>query len=380
MSDKVQSTGRHRDVVRGHSASPDAVAAAAELADQLGAGPFAAVVFFCSPAYDLEALGGALESHFDCPLVGCTTAGEIISPFGYLTESLVGVAFSADAFSVDTRVWPDLSACLDESEEGHWPHAEAEGDKRSFGLLLIDGLAMLEERVVSKIQGYLRDVPLVGGSAGDGLQFQQTRVYFDGAFQDRAAALLIFSTRLPFKLFQIKNLQPTSDKLVVTEADPPSRTVREINGRPAAEEYAQTVGVDIEALSAEQFARHPLMLRMGGEYYVRSIQRVNPDRSLTFYCAIDNGLVLTLAESQPMVEDVRRAFAELAEAVPGLQLVLVCDCILRRLELVERGELSALREVLADYPFAGFSTYGEQLGSIHMNQTLTGVAIGALHD
>jgi hypothetical protein len=37
------------------------------------------------------------------------------------------------------------------------------------------------------------------------------------------------------------------------------------------------------------FAAHPLMVRAGGDYHVRSVQSANPDGSLTFYCAIDEG-------------------------------------------------------------------------------------------
>jgi len=32
--------------------------------------------------------------------------------------------------------------------------------------------------------------------------------------------------------------------------------------------------------------------------------------------------------------------------------------------------------VLKDYPVVGFSTYGEQFNSIHVNQTLTAIALG----
>jgi len=36
---------------------------------------------------------------------------------------------------------------------------------------------------------------------------------------------------------------------VVTEADPAKRIVKEINGLPAAEEYARLVGVDVHELT-----------------------------------------------------------------------------------------------------------------------------------
>jgi hypothetical protein len=56
--------------------------------------------------------------------------------------------------------------------------------------------------------------------------------------------------------------------------------------------------------------------------------------------------------------------------------VLGCDCILRRLELQQKGLLDEAPNVLRGADFIGFSTYGEQFNGIHVNHTLTGVALG----
>ena len=49
------------------------------------------------------------------------------------------------------------------------------------------------------------------------------------------------------------------------------------------------------------------MVRLGGAEYVRSIQKANPDGSLSFYCAIDEGLVLTLSEGRDLLQPDSRA-------------------------------------------------------------------------
>ena len=46
----------------------------------------------------------------------------------------------------------------------------------------------------------------------------------------------------------------TDELAVVTAADPASRTVRELNGRPAAAEYARLAGTSSDALSNTLFA------------------------------------------------------------------------------------------------------------------------------
>ncbi len=118
------------------------------------------------------------------------------------------------------------------------------------------------------------------------------------------------------------------------------------------------------------------MLRIGGEYFVRSIQKVNDDGSLTFFCAIDSGLVLTVAQPRNLLENLQANLSRVTEEIKEPAFIFGCDCILRRLEMSQRDELDQAKEILAPYPFIGFSTYGEQYGGIHVNHTLTGLAVG----
>ncbi len=47
------------------------------------------------------------------------------------------------------------------------------------------------------------------------------------------------------------------------------------------------------------FAAYPVVVRIGNADFVRSIQKMNPDGSLTFYCAIDEGIVFKVAKGAP---------------------------------------------------------------------------------
>ncbi len=120
-------------------------------------------------------------------------------------------------------------------------------------------------------------------------------------------------------------------------------------------------------------------MRVGGQHHVRSIQQLNADGNLNFFSAIDEGLVLTLAEPENMVDHLERELGRLSsDRAPDT--ILACDCLLRRLEAQEKQMTGALSKVLAENGVVGFSTYGEQLNSMHVNQTLTGVAIYAPND
>jgi hypothetical protein len=163
---------------------------------------------------------------------------------------------------------------------------------------------------------------------------------------------------------------------VITEADPEHRQVFEIDGEPAAQAYAEILGLEVDQLNPMVFSSHPVMLKIGGEYYVRSIQKVNEDGSLSFYCAIDNGLVLTVAKGVDLVQNLQQQLSEIETQIANPRLILGCDCILRRLEAQEKEVTENVSETLNGHNFIGFSTYGEQFNAVHVNQTLTGVAIG----
>ena len=245
----------------------------------------------------------------------------------------------------------------------------------SFALLLIDGLSRREEPVTRVLQNALGGVQLVGGSAGDALNFGITQVYAEGAFHTDSAALVLVTTPLPFRVFKTQHFVPTDHRVVVTDADAERRIVREIDGRPAAEAYAELVGVSVQSLDPLRFAGRPMVVLIDGTNYVRSIQKANPDGSLTLMCAIEEGLVLRSAHGVGLVENLVQSFAQTRDAIGPPQLVIGCDCILRKLEITERGLGGLVEEVLSDNNFIGFSSYGEQFGGVHINQTLTGIAI-----
>ncbi len=338
------------------------------------------VVFFCSPRYDLDALGAALKAAFDCPVAGCTTAGEIGVGEGYVEGGIVAASFSSPAVSMHPVLIDGLSpldsATLDRKMSVLEKTAGDFNPRRQFALLLVDGLSLSEERVCSALYDHLHGVSLVGGSAGDEMKFQQTAVYHDGRFHSDAAVLTLFDCRVPFRAFRLQHFEPGTERMVITAADPENRLVHEINGAPAAEEYAAAVGVPVESLGPDVFAANPVLLKVGGEYYVRSPQAARPDGALAFYCAIDNGLVVTLGKGRDIVGHLERELHNLKEEVGGLEFVLGCDCIFRRLEMQQTEQLEAASRVMQGTRFLGFSTYGEQFNGLHVNQTLTGVALG----
>ena len=365
---------------RGRTATEAALA----LRPEMPAHGLSALVVFFSPDYDADEFAAAMAQAFPgVPVYGCSTAGEL-TPEGLSEGGVVALGFRSRDFAIVAQPIAELDRVSFEDVRGHVRNLRARMEKEEgaaagrsrFGLLLVDGMCLREEALISAIGACLDDIQVVGGSAGDGMNFGKTWVLFDGKAHQNTAVLLLVSTDLPHRLFKCNSFEPTTTKLVVTEADIEKRIVREINAEPAAAEYARIVGVNIDELNAYCFAAHPVIVRVGGDYYARSIQRANEDGSLTFFCAIDEGLVLTAAGRLDTLGTVEDMFRATEEELGDVELYIGFDCLHRRLDAEQRQISRDLADLYRRHNVVGFNTYGEQFRSMHLNQTFSGVAIG----
>ncbi|RNF34391.1 FIST N-terminal domain-containing protein [Paracoccus methylarcula] len=364
-------------------AGPVAVQAdrdAADLADRLLAGLRAAdpglVLVFGAAGEGLAKLGGDLQAALppECVICGCSSAGEI-GPCGYSSGSVVAIGFPRSSFRAEAIMLRNLAtlpvsdwmAMLRRMHRNFGPDAA----RSQFGLLLVDGVAGQEDALVSTIEAALPAVPVLGGSAGDALDFRQTTLLVDGEVTSNAAVFLLVETDLAVSEVTFAHFSPTETRAVVTAAIPDKRRIVELNAEPAAEEYARIIGLAMQDLTPTEFARHPLLLRMGRRHHVRAISELTEDGGLSLMSSIDTGTVLTLGRS----DDMTQGFAEALEALPRPPLmVLGFDCILRRLALERAGLMDTMSEMFTRYRVAGFNTYGEQHSGMHVNQTFVGVA------
>ncbi len=384
LSSSTPATG----VKRAGSENPNPAEAAREIHAGLAQDSPACIIFYCSADYCLELLSQELEKLFSgIQLIGCTTAGEI-TPLGCRVNSISAFSLSSAQFAVEAKLIENLASfTADEAEilvsdmvQRLKNHAVAPIAGHSFALSLLDGMSIREELVLNALSSGLQEIPLVGGSAGDNQHFVDTQIYFNGTFQAKSAVLVLVNTICPFEVFSSHHLIPQTDKLVVTRASPYERVVHEFNAEPAALEYCRINGLAIEDLTAETFGVCPLAVQLSDELYARSIQKVNDDLSLTFFCAIDVGVILTSMRSSGLVAHTKELLSRITEKIGSPQVIIGYDCIHRRCEIDRLNLVDAMSELYARYNVIGFNTYGEQSNGMHLNHTLTGVAIGSVDD
>jgi hypothetical protein len=333
----------------------------------------ALVLFFASSRYDPGEISSQIKEKFpDATVVGCSTAGEIVSGH-VLKNSVVAMALESDVISAVASGIIDLNSRQSPSDVV-FTLADAFGCKpldlnpsQYVGVILIDGLSCAEEKLMEKI-GDLVNITVIGGSAGDDLAFQKTWVYLDGKAYENSAVLLLIKPGCHFDIIKTQSFCGMNRRLTPTLVDEESRKVIEFNGKPAVTAYAEAIGVS-ESEAPGQFMSHPVGLISGDEPFVRSPQRIE-ETSLYFYCQIKSGIDLEVLSSTDMIADTRQAVETMMKKAGTIKGLINFNCILRTLQLEQEQKTEDYGKIFQNVPMIGFSTYGEEYIG-HINQTAT---------
>ncbi|MFC1558070.1 FIST signal transduction protein [candidate division KSB1 bacterium] len=332
------------------------------------------LVFFASSIFAPDELSQKLQEAFTgCQVFGCTTAGEIISG-KMLKNSVVAMAFDSEVIE-DVRIEvlenikeEDNVKKVFSSFEEYYKMPMTEMDfKKYVGIILIDGLCGVEEKIVDKI-GDLTNILFVGGSAGDDLKFSSTYVFANGKAFSNGAVIALLKPRAGFEIIKTQSFCIKDTKLTATKANEDKREVLEFNNKPASLAYAEAIGKPVE--DAHNFFMHnPVGLIIDGEPYVRSPQQIKGNK-MVFYCNVVEGMEVSLLESTDIVKDTKEVIENKKKEIDNISGIINFHCILRTLELEQKGQEEEYGKIFSDIPTIGFSTYGEiYMG--HVNQTST---------
>lgn len=362
-------------------------AAVNELLSQTKASEIELLLVHFSVAFDFEVLTSCLnDAFFDTQVIGCSSAGEF-NMRGYQTQSIVLIALLKSDFVCSTHLLTDCGSISFDS--AYKIAADLRQDlraKASFEanqqmvISFLDGLSMNEEGFLHAFSPVFGNIPHFGGSAGDDLELNATYLLYNGKIIQNASIITLIGTEKPFSVFSVDHIESPVSRLVVTDAEPETRTVFELNGEPAAQYYAKLLGKKTNELTHDVFSKFPLAVLVGGKYFIRSIQKVDVETNgLTFYCAVDLGMILTAVQLGECAASLEAKLNALKEALGEPEMIYGFDCFLRRLDITQSGKLEDVVNIQREFKIAGFNAYGEHMNSIHMNQTFTGVYFARNH-
>ncbi|MBS0419755.1 MAG: FIST C-terminal domain-containing protein [Proteobacteria bacterium] len=343
-------------------------------------------VLFCCAHYDLRKLGTALHANGRTRVIAAATS-RAIGTDGFLDSGLTGFRLPAGRFKVadapieDIRRFglPDarelvrsLRARLEKGRQSRLPHL--------FAMLLVDAGPRCEERLIASLGTELGGVPIVGGSAGD-TYFNPAgsggpRILHGKRALRNAAVLTLVACEEPVLALSHHHFSPGRRRFVITEADPEQRLVHEIDGENALAVYSRACRLK-NVHRAGSFAPYPFMIRIGDHYFARGMQRIYENGTIEFACAMERGLVVTVAKPADMVVRLREMFANMKTTIGRPELVIGFDCAARTALMEQRGLTRRINTILASNRVVGFATLGEQFNTIHANNSFTCLGIAA---
>lgn len=302
-----------------------------------------------------------LAGKFDERVILCSTAGEF-TPKGFRDPAITGFSYDPENVEVVELLYPPAKGLKTLKKA----YEKIKHNQNAFAFLLCDGLSAMEESIITTFFFTDPQFKIIGGSAGDNLNFKETSIYIGS--QKVHSVALFFNTKTRTQLIKENLYGPCGKKMLVTEADPIKRIVKTFNHQPASVEYARMLGVKVSELE-KYFMSNPLGKSADDDIYIASPMKINSDRSITFYAQIIPNTfvdVLELKNHHDVINDTLNQ----VEFRPSF--VLSVNCILRSLYFIEN---KSWRDVDAELLSicknqTGFVSYGEQYFKNHFNQTM----------
>jgi hypothetical protein len=365
--------------------------AAEELCGKLGAKAPKLVTLFASYGRDQRALNQAVRARLpkETRLIGASSGGEIDNT-GIHMGSVVMSAMSGD-FDVGIGLGENISG--DAVAAGSKAAAKACEElgvrrddldpRRYVGLVIDDGFKYKKEELLLGVLDRNPALTLVGGgaNASDPNPAHTPEVHVDGEVASDAVLVALFSTRAPFAALRSHFYVPTGETVRITKTDETATRALEIDGKPAAQRYAEILGVSIDDLEFGKpngFASRPTALKVGREHFIRAPWKPLPDGSIVFANLVDEGSELELMKLDDIAASTRRFFEEeLPRRVQNPSAALLFHCTARDWYSRTMGSFDQLSSTFAKAPpSAGFNVFFEIYCGFHINTTLTVLAFG----
>jgi hypothetical protein len=319
-------------------------------------------------------------------IMGCSTGGEIYGD-NVQNNSLV---FTALRFN-KTLLKHSFASVTGKEEDSFAAGKKIGQDLADADLaaifVLSEGLHVNGSAVVQGIRSQISPhVPITGGLAGDGTDFQRTLITAnDYPREDIITAVGFYGQHIRIGHGSCGGWDPFGPERVITKAE--GNIVYELDSQPALDLYKLYLGDEANNLPSSALL-FPLAIRHPdnpNESIVRTILNINEeDKSLIFAGSMPVNYVAQLMRGNfhHLVEGAASAAAaaNLQEQGTNQQLAILISCIGRKLLLGQRiwEEIEAAGKVLGDHcQTIGFYSYGEisphaasGLCELH-NQTMT---------
>ena len=303
----------------------------------------------------------------DLELIGCTTAGEFSSSFGFSEDSITLMVFYSDTIQIKTAVGRGLSENPAAAVESAVRQAKKGLSKQaSMCLAFPDGYYGFEksfEPIMKKLRRELgQECPVFGGAAGTQLfDIQTIQQFYDKEVLTDSIPIMVFGGPLEYSFSIANSWKPVGKKARVTASE--GRIVKKIDDATAVDFYRYYLGDHTEP--AREFIL-AVYEKDNDHFYLRAPVSYHSDGSIAFIETIPQGSLVQLTEGirQVIIDDTQTTINKLTGDLTTLRpsFALAFSCAFRKDILGTRAaeELKILKDGLPpQLPLSGFYSYGE---------------------
>lgn len=254
-----------------------------------------------------EFLKGIKEELGTAPIIGCTSNDGIIVPEGYITSKngFAGILAIGD---MDTTVGVASSLkLLSARETGRKVAIQAMnkvGTHFSPSFYFMIANSGEEEEYIKGIQDIIGDVPIFGGSPSYDNSSKKCKIFTNDNIFEEGVAVAFFYTNKKIQNEYNNKYHETINSGVITRVEG-KRKIKEINGLPAAKQYAEWTGLKIKELKEDKILKasilKPLAVKseIGEVALIKNAVKVNKDYSID----VENNVQVNTALIQMQIDE-----------------------------------------------------------------------------
>lgn len=306
------------------------------------------------------------------PLIGNTSFTGVMTPDGFISseDGFAGImAISDDELTVGVAGMPKEGTARETGHKVAEKALKAAGKTEAPAYFYMSAPSGEEEYYLKGITEVIGRVPFFGGTAADNTITGQWLLYTDEIVTADGVSVAFFYTDRPFANKFTGAYNETDKAGIITKIDG-DRTLVEINGKPAIQQYREWTGAGAEDVAGGNLLSYaickPLAVkdRLGDLAAIRHPMNGNDDGSMNIgnNLAVNTAVVLMEATVDELISAVGKTLEDLKKKIDGpiagLHLV---HCGGRRAGIDARiNEVyEQVKQHAGDIPFIMEFTFGE---------------------
>ena len=305
-----------------------------------------------------------IETFPGIELIGCTTAGDYSSAYGFSDDAITLIVLSSEDIEFGTGVARQLSVDFESAVGNAVETARGKiHQDPSLCLAFPEGYDIRFEPILEHLRSKLgRDCPVFGGAAGthraEGSEIFQ---FYGREVLTGAIPILLISGPLRHAFTIANSWRPVGRKAIVTKAR--DRQVFKIGDLSAVDFYRYYLGHHEEP--AKEFIL-AVYEQNRSEFYIRAPVKYHDDGSVTFSETIPEGAEVQLTEAtredliQDTISTTERLKVQSQDWNPAVGFAFSCAFRKEILGTAAGKELEILKDILpSGLPIIGFYSFGE---------------------